>query len=248
FHQAGALRAATLEELVDLAALLSGQPLPRGRRVAVVTNAGGLGILCADACEASGLELPELSSETRSALGAVLPPEASVVNPVDLPGSATSATYAGALPHILRDAGIDALIVLFVPPVVARPEEVAGAIAEGVRQAQSEKPVLSVVLSADGTPSGLRGSDAPVASFSYPESAAPALAGAAGRAECLRRPAAIVPPSDGVDVTGARRVVDEALASTPDGWLEPDAVRDLLLAYRVPVVEERLAPRVQAAL
>src|SRR5207237_7051419 len=89
FRQAGVLRARTLEELIDAAALFSSQPPPRGRRVAVVTNAGGLGILCADACEAAGLSLPELSPETRTALAAVLPREASLANPVDLIGSAT---------------------------------------------------------------------------------------------------------------------------------------------------------------
>src|SRR5206468_4531328 len=98
FRQAGVLRARTLEELVDVAALLSTQPLPAGRRVAVVTNAGGLGILCADACEAAGLELPELPPETRAALGEALPTEASVANPVDLLGSATAVTYEAALP------------------------------------------------------------------------------------------------------------------------------------------------------
>src|SRR5213079_482943 len=103
FRQAGVLRARTLEELVDVAALLSTQPLPRGRRVAVLTNAGGLGILCADACEARALELPELAEETRAALATVVPGEASLANPVDLLGSATGATYADALPHLLRD-------------------------------------------------------------------------------------------------------------------------------------------------
>src|SRR5947208_10203558 len=106
FRQAGVLRARTLEELVDVAALLSTQPLPKGRRVAVLTNAGGLGILCADACDAAGLELPELAAETRQALAEVLPAEASLANPVDLLGSATGATYAEALPHLLRDPGV----------------------------------------------------------------------------------------------------------------------------------------------
>ena len=155
FRSAGVLRARNLEELVDVATLLSSQPLPKGRRVAVLTNAGGLGILCADACDAAGLELPELAAETRQALGAVLPSEASVANPVDLLGSATGATYAQALPHVLRDPGIDAVIVLFVPPVVAGADEVAAAIREALEREPSEKPVLAVVVSADGTPETL---------------------------------------------------------------------------------------------
>ncbi len=95
FHQAGVIRATTLEELIDAAVLLSSQPLPRGRRVAVLTNAGGLGILCADACEAAGLELPSLGDETVAALREILPAEASIANPIDMLGSATERPTSG---------------------------------------------------------------------------------------------------------------------------------------------------------
>jgi acetyl coenzyme A synthetase (ADP forming)-like protein len=234
FRQAGVLRARTLEELVDVAALLSSQPLPRGRRVAVLTNAGGLGILCADACEAAGLELPELADETRAALAEHLPAEASVANPVDLLGSATAATYTAALPPLLGDPHVDALIALFVPPVVAGAEEVAAAIAETVEPATADKPVLVVVISAEGMPSALRAEGSPVAAFLYPESAAHALGLAAERAEWLRRPAGALPALEDVDPEAARAVLDE-------GWLEPAAVRGLLTAYGIPLVEERLA-------
>ena len=234
FRQAGVLRARTLEELVDVAALLSSQPLPRGRRVAVLTNAGGLGILCADACEAAGLELPELADATRAALAEHLPAEASVANPVDLLGSATAATYTAALPPLLGDPHVDALIALFVPPVVAGAEEVAAAIAETVEPATADKPVLVVVISAEGMPSALRAEGSPVAAFLYPESAAHALGLAAERAEWLRRPAGALPALEDVDPEAARAVLDE-------GWLEPAAVRGLLTAYGIPLVEERLA-------
>src|SRR5205814_3889483 len=93
FRQAGVIRAGTLEELVDVAGLLSSQPLPRGRRVGVLTNAGGLGILCADACEAAGLELPALAKKTVVALREAVPGDGSVANPVDMLGSATGPTY-----------------------------------------------------------------------------------------------------------------------------------------------------------
>ena len=193
FREAGVLRARTLEELIDAAALLSGQPLPRGRRVGVLTNAGGLGILCADACEADGLELPELAAETRAALAELLPGEASVANPVDMLGSATAAIYEAAIPPLLADPGLDALIVLFVPPVVAGAEEVATAIRRAAESAGSDKPVLAVVLSAEGTPEALRETGGAVAALPYPESAARALSFAARRAEWLRRPHGAVP-------------------------------------------------------
>ncbi|MDX6401036.1 MAG: hypothetical protein QOF27_1642, partial [Gaiellaceae bacterium] len=248
FRSAGVLRARNLEELVDVATLLSSQPLPKGRRVAVLTNAGGLGILCADACDAAGLDLPELTHETQEALAAVLPIEASSANPVDLLGSATGERYAHALPHLLRDPGIDAVIALFVPPVVAGAEEVGAAIRETLEREASDKPVLAVVVSADGTPQCLREANSPVATFAYPESAARALGFAAERAEWLRRPAGTVPVLDGIDAAAARRLVEAALSTSDDVWLDPVAARELLLAYGIPLVPEQVVADAEEAL
>jgi acetyl coenzyme A synthetase (ADP forming)-like protein len=248
FRHAGVLRAHTLEQLVDAAALFSSQPLPAGRQVGVVTNAGGLGILCADACEAAGLSLPELAEETRAALAGVLPREASLGNPVDLLGSATAETYAAALPPLLADPHLDALIVLFVPPVVAGAEEVAAAIQRTVAATTAAKPVLAVVMSAEGVPNALRGGDSAVAAFSYPESAASALGLAAERAEWLRRPAGTVPEPGGVDAAAARAIVEAELAQADDAWLAPAQSRAVLEAYGVPLVQERLAADVEEAL
>src|SRR3954470_5922257 len=233
FDEAGVLRASTLEELVDAATLLSSQQLPSGRRVAVLTNAGGLGILCADACDAAGLELPSLSPETRTALAKVLPTEASAANPVDLLGSATGKTYAAALPHVLQDVAVDAAIVLFVPPVVAGADEVAAAIREAAKT--TRKPVLAVIVSAEGIPAVLSDRDSGVATFSYPESAARELGPAARRADWLRRPLGTVVQLDGIDVDRARRVVAEA----DDRWLDAAETRDLLEAYGIPLIAER---------
>jgi acetyl coenzyme A synthetase (ADP forming)-like protein len=241
FRQAGVLRVRTLEELVDAASFFSSQPLPAGRRVGVMTNAGGLGILCADACEAAGLSLPNLSDETCAALAAVLPRDASLGNPVDLLGSATPATYAAVLPPLLADPNVDALIVLFVPPVIAGAEEVAEALQQTLAKLPTAKPVLAVVMSADGTPAALRTSDSPVAAFPYPESAARALGLAADRAEWLRRPAGSIRSLDGIDASLARRIVDEGLAGSSEAWLDANAARELLEAYGVPVVPQCFA-------
>jgi len=243
FHQAGVLRAGTLEELVDAAALLSSQPLPRGRRVGVLTNAGGLGILCADACEAAGLELPEPSEETRAALAGLVPAEASLANPVDMLGSATAESYAGAIPTLLADKRLDALIVLFVPPVAVGADEVAATIRETVAALHTEKPVLAVVMSAEGTPAALLEDASPVATFPYPESAARALGLAAARSEWLRQPAGSVPTLDGIDRVAARCVVEKK----GEGWLAPQDTRRLLEAYGVPLVPERVAGSAEEA-
>jgi acetyl coenzyme A synthetase (ADP forming)-like protein len=244
FERAGVLRARDLEELLDVAALLSTQPLPAGRRVAILTNAGGLGILCTDASEAAGLELAELAPATLHALEAVLPAEASRRNPVDLLGSATAATYAQTLPAVLGDPGVDAVIVLFVPPVVAGAVDVAEAIDEAVRRSETAKPVLAVVLSADGTPEILRRTGSPVATFPYPESAARALGFAVRRNEWLQRPVA------SADLDGARydRATARALVErVEEGWLDPADTRRLLACYGVPVAEQRLVSSTTAA-
>ena len=241
FHQAGVLRAQTLEELVDVAGLLSSQPLPRGRRVGVLTNAGGLGILCADACEAAGLELTEPTQETQDKLREILPGDASVANPVDMLGSATGATYDQVIPLLLADPRLDALIALFVPPVVAGASEIAHSICLAAEAAQSDKPVLAAVMSAEGTPAELLESD--IASFAYPESGARALGIAADRAEWLRRPAGTVPELERIDHDAAKAVVEAA----GEGWLDPAHTRALLEAYGIPLVAERTAASVDEA-
>ena len=241
FHQAGVIRATSLEELIDVAALLSSQPEPKGRRVAVLTNAGGLGILCADACEAAGLELPELSGDTRARLGNLLSPEASVTNPVDMLGGATAAAYAEALPLILADPQVDAVVALFVPTVTATAEQVAEALERAAAAAPATKPVLAVVMSAAGIPAPLRRADGRAAAFAYPESAARALGRAAERAEWLRRPHGAVPALGGIDRGAAERVVEQTIAAGEDVWLGPAETRDLLLAYGLPLVGERVA-------
>jgi acetyl coenzyme A synthetase (ADP forming)-like protein len=238
FHQAGVLRAETLESLIDAAALLSTQPLPRGRRVAILTNAGGLGILAADACDAEGLELPALSADTVQALSKVLPAEASVANPVDMLGSATAEIYGQAMPLLLADPHVDSVIVLFVPPVIAGAEEVAAAVVGAAEAAGTrEKPVLAAILSEGGMPSALQGTSS-IAVFPYPESAAHALGLAARRAEWLRRPAGSVPAVDGVDTQRGRAVVEAALKGVEERWLDPSETRALLEAYGLPLVAE----------
>jgi acetyl coenzyme A synthetase (ADP forming)-like protein len=237
FHQAGVIRAQTLDELIEVATLLSAQPVPRGRRVAVFTNAGGLGILAADACESVGLELPAPSDETRAALAQVMPSEGSSANPIDLLGGATAETFAAALPPVLADPAFDAAIVLFVPTVGSNEEEVGLAISRAAADAP-ETPVLCVFVSANGAPASLR-SAASVPAFADPASAARALGRAAERGEWLRRPAGSVPEL-GLDYEAARAVVDDAIAEGA-GWLDPEKTRRLLEAYGVPIVPQRLA-------
>ena len=246
FDQAGVIRATSLEELIDVATLLSSQPEPKGRRVAVLTNAGGLGILAADACDSVGLELPALGEATVARLRELLPAEASVANPVDMLGSATAASYEQALPIVLDDPQVDAALVLFVPAVTATADQVAVAVDAAARAAASEKPVLAVVMSSAGVPEALRAGSA-VAAFAYPESAARALGRVAERAEWLRRPLGFVPSLEGIDRAAGAQVVERALERSEDSWLDPAETRALLTAYGLPLVPERLAEDADAA-
>jgi acetate---CoA ligase (ADP-forming) len=246
FHQAGVTRARSLEELIDVAALLSRRPRLDGSAVAILTNAGGLGILCADACEAAGLELPSFSEDTEERLRAELPAEASVANPVDMLGSAGAATYETALRHLLADRKVSAAIVLFVPTVSATADDVSAAVDAAARRAEGDKPVLAVVMTAEGVPERIRASDR-VAAFTYPESAARALGRAAERAAWLRRPQGSVPVLDDIDRARAEAVVAQALEVGEEAWLDPRATRELLQAYGLPLVAERLAASPDAA-
>jgi acetyl coenzyme A synthetase (ADP forming)-like protein len=234
FRQAGVIRASSLEELADAAMLLSRFPLPHGPRVAVLTNAGGLGILCADACEAAGLELASFGDETTAALRAALPPAASVGNPVDVLGSAGAESYAGSLGPLVADPAVDAVLVLFVPAGTTRTDDVLDTIDH---VPDSGKPVIPVVVA----------EDRPAGTFAYPESAARALGRAVERAGWLRRPAGSVPPRSPVDADAASALVASALAASDDLWLEAEQVRALLAAYGVPLVPERVAEDATAA-
>ncbi|MGZ8782506.1 MAG: acetate--CoA ligase family protein, partial [Gaiellaceae bacterium] len=246
FHQAGVTRASSLEELIDVATLLSSQPEPKGRQVAVLTNAGGLGILAADACDAAGLQLPAFGEETVSRLRKLVPAEASVANPIDMLGSATAASYEQALPIVLDDPHVDAVLVLFVPAVSATADQVAVAVDAAARTAGSAKPVLAVVMSSAGVPDALRSGSA-AAAFAYPESAARALGRVAERAEWLRRPLGSVPALEGIDRVAAARVVEVALARSEDSWLDAAETRELLTAYGLPLIPERVAGDADAA-
>jgi acetyl coenzyme A synthetase (ADP forming)-like protein len=189
FEQAGVIRANTLQELFDVAVLLSTQPMPPGPRVGVVTNAGGPGILLADMGETHGLVLPELTSETQAALRTVLPPQAGVANPVDMIAAATPAQYARTIELVGADAMIDALVVIYIPPLVTEPAEIAQAIAQGVGTVPAQKPVLTVFMTAQGIPAALHtGPRGTLPTYLFPENAALALSAAVRYGRWRTRP------------------------------------------------------------
>ncbi len=233
-RQAGVIRTGTLEELFDVAMLLANQPVPRGRRVGILTNAGGPGILAADACEAQGLALPALAPKTIEALRAFLPAAASVGNPVDMLASAPPEHYRRAEKILLADETIDSLVVIFIPPIASNADDVASAIVEGARGAR--KPVLATFMSAKGAPSVL----APIPCYPFPESAVIALARAAAYGEWKGGPTGKIPKLAGLDEEKARAIVERTL-ERGGGWLPPLETEEFLSSFGIPVAPMRIA-------
>ncbi len=241
FRQAGVIRTTTLEELFDVAALLANQPVPAGRRVAILTNAGGPAILAADACESQGLELPALSAGTVSELRSFLPPAASVGNPVDMIASASAEQYGRALRALLADERVDSVLVVFIPPLVTRGDDAARqvlAAAEG----HAGKPVLGIFMSTE-SPADLL---APIPCFMFPEAAAVALARAATYGEWLRAPEGVVPAFGDLAEAVVRDPVERALARG-GGWLTPGEAQRLLVSARIPVAASEVVSSEDAA-
>jgi acyl-CoA synthetase (NDP forming) len=245
FAQAGVIRTSTLEELFDVTALLSTQPVPGGRRVGVVTNAGGPGILFADACEAHGLELPSPSPTTLTALRAFLPVQAGLANPIDMIASATPEQYARGVAVVGNDPAIDAVVVMYVPPMVSRPDEIAVAIARGAGDVPAHKPVLTVFLSSKGAPEILsQGPRGKLPAFSYPENAAMALAAAERYGRWRARPRGRPFVLDRLATVTVRGVVDRLLAKTAaPQWLGPEDLATVLRAAGIGFADaESVAP------
>jgi acetate---CoA ligase (ADP-forming) len=239
FAQSGAIRVDTVEELFDLAMAFSYQPIPRGNRVAIVTNAGGPGIIIADACEAHGLDVADLSPETRAHLAAHFPEEASLQNPIDMIASATPRSYRIAVEAVLADPQIDAVIATFVPPLGIRQEDVAEAIV-GAASGSHEKPVLAVLMGREGLPQGLAElASAGIPGYRFPESAVRALAAMYRYRRWLQRPEGSVREFD-VDAETAARIIAEARRQGR-GKLSEVEVMQIFEAYRIPVAPYRLA-------
>jgi len=233
--QAGAVRAETLEDLFDLARALAAQPLPTSRRVVIVTNGGGLGILATDAARAAALEVPPLAPAVRERLSRVLPKNAALGNPVDLVGDATAARYGAALGAL---AGEDAAHLVLLAPQAATDAPGVARVVLGVTRGW-RAPVLGVFAGGGRVRPGAENlEDGGVPCYPFPERAVRALAGMVALAErrALPRDGA-VPRADRI---GARAHVDR-LAGLRGVTLGLVEVAPLLEAYGLPVLGGRVA-------
>jgi acetyl coenzyme A synthetase (ADP forming)-like protein len=239
FRQTGVIRADTLAEMFDLAAVLGSQPLPKGRRVAIVTNAGGPGILCVDTCEAGGLLVPELSDTTKARLRAFLPPQASLGNPVDMIASAGPEHYRQSIETLLTADEVDALVVIYIPIDLAQKavilEAIGAGIAAGRTAGGASKPVLASLMVEDGLNQPLQAGGENIPAYAFPEAAARVLSKVADYAEWRAQPVGMLLEYDDASPQMARDICHLALDKRGAGWLATEETRQLLMAMGLPV-------------
>jgi acetyltransferase len=234
FEKTGILRAATMEELFTLASAFASQPLPKSNRVAVVTNAGGPGILATDVLASGAMALAELSEETRAKMREVLPAEASLRNPVDMIATSGAPQYEVCVRAALRDPGVDALIVIFVSPITIDSFEVAQAVVRGIGDAgQPDKPVLVSFMGKVAYEEGtryLKEHRLPV--YTFPEEPAHALIAMDKLRRFRERPGGQYVSID-VDRAVASAVIARAEARGPGAVLDAMEIGALLRAYGI---------------
>ena len=244
FHQAGIVRAETLEEMFDAAALLAGQALPQGNGVAVITNAGGPASLAVDALTEEGLDLPEPDSATAQALREAAPDAVSLTNPIDLNASATADSYRKVLKAFLENERYHALVILFIPVDTATTPEVAQAVVESVSEARAvgnTKPVVTSFMVGEA-----RAALSPLPYYPFPEAAARALGQVWRYAAWRDTPLGVIPDQPGLDPERARAICTEK-RETGGGWLLPAQVEEVLDAFGLPSAAEEVVDSAEAA-
>ena len=232
FRQSGVIRTDSLEEMFEVAAILSTQPVPRGGRVAIITNAGGPGILAADACESLGLTVPEFAPETREALRSFLLPIAGTKNPVDMTSVASADDYRRAMETVSKDPGVDSLIVIFLPPIAVKTEDVTREIMAAAARLDRKTPVITTFMAAKGVTGQLTGDGVRIPAYPFPESAARALSRAVQYGRWLSEPQGKRIEFPGLRRLEAAAIVSRALESG-EGWLSPQDVEALLGCYSI---------------
>ncbi|UCF84049.1 MAG: GNAT family N-acetyltransferase [Desulfobacteraceae bacterium] len=244
FRQAGMIRVNTLEELFSVATMLSHQPVPRGKRVAIVTNGGGPGILAADACEHHGLEVPEFTPETIEQLRSISKRDIGIHNPLDLTGSATDEHYESILKVLATDKGNDAVIVIFAPPVIVSYKGMEDAIRRVAPVfLRHRKPLLACLMGQRGFTARLDFRDKLVPSYSFPEEAVLALARAVKYGEWRRKPKGSIPKIRGIKRERAQRIIETAMTRSARRplWLSPNEITNLLGCYGIRFAETLIA-------
>jgi len=238
FAQCGVMRTTTIEELYDVAMALSHQPVPKGNRVAVVTNAGGPGILATDAIIASGIQLPPLPESIKRELRKFLPAEVSLNNPLDLVAGARGAQFTLALDAVCRHKDFDTIVPIFVQPITIDEIEVAQSIINA--KEKSDKPFLVCFMGAGFRSHGIEMMmEHGIPVYIFPEAIAKALQTIDGYRQYLQRKPGKVPVFR-VDKRKTQAIIDRARAERRKAIVGQEAL-DILDAYGVPTAPYRVA-------
>jgi len=244
FHNAGIIRVNTMEELFDVATLLSNQPLPRGKRLAIVTNGGGPGIIAADIAEHHGLILPEFSQDTITKLQPLIKRDIPINNPLDMTAGATAEEYAGVLKTLSLDDDINSILVMCIPPVVTDTEAIENTIRKIAPISWRQgKPLLACFLGQRGFKAQLGSRGKFVPCYSFPNEAVSALARAVDYAEFRKRPRGKIPRIRGLRHRRARRIIQNAMMRNIERplWLSGREITELLQCYNIHFIETLFA-------
>ncbi len=240
FRETGVIRTRTLNGLFNVTSLLANQPVPSGPRVAIVTNAGGPGILAADAIAANELDLVEFSSDLQVQLRSILSAEASITNPVDMVASAGADAYSRTIRAIMDSGECDSLITIYIPTTSEGHEEIWNSVQDA---AVSNTAVTTLAVYMTAHRNRRVDDQLKLPTYTFPEEAAQALARAVRYGEWLRRPEGELPFFDDVDSRAAAATIDAALTrmGPEGGWLTPEEVERVLEAYGLTLPASKVA-------
>ncbi len=240
FRQSGIIRCDTLDEMFDVTSVLAHQPVPKGNRVAILTNAGGAGILAADACESHGLVVPDLSDSTKKRLREILPSIASVRNPVDMTAGIGPDAYSKAMEILGSIDEVDSIIVIFILPGAWDPNEVARNILSGTMKVKNSKTVVSVFMGTKGISEILKGEGLSIPSFPFPEDAAIAISKAVDYGKWKHAPSRKITEEEGIDKDSVKAIISKALRGGRE-WLSYNECNFVLNTYRIPTIRTTTA-------
>jgi acetate---CoA ligase (ADP-forming) len=240
FRQTGVIRAETLDEMFDLAAALDSQPLPAGRRVAILSDGGGPGVLCAGACHAARLSLSALSDSTARQLATFLSSSTTIGNPLELAYPSPPDAYARALEALLAAPEVDALIAIHTPVDPDGSTAILEAMREGAAAGRAAggavKPILACLVARGGAGAPIVIGGERIPTYAFPESAARVLGKVADYAQWRAGPRGLVPDFDDIDPASAREICRKAIEEREAGWLSAEEGRAVLAAMRLALV------------
>jgi acetyl coenzyme A synthetase (ADP forming)-like protein len=246
FSQCGIIRVESLEEMFNTALAFSKQPAPRGNRIAVITNAGGPGILATDSIERSNLQIARLSKKTQDHLESLLPAEASVINPVDMIASANEITYQKTLEVVLKDSNVDAVFVIIVrPPINTTPRMIANEL-KNLPRDKNSKPVYIILMAQRDENCGLdvfQQLNIPV--YDYPESAAKSVSKVLFYQSWRRRPQGKI-TNFRVDQASLLHIFETARTERRE-YLNNQEINSILAAYHFPISSQKLVQSAKEA-